>query len=142
MAEEVKVPYAGALILIGDWPVPNDYIRPESYDVSEDKKIISDYEDMTGHRHVVYSPVSLPAVSFETADNFKLKESDIEKFRTALKNAKQEDGTYKIMYYSTEEGSYRLIYAILEPVKYSVWGLNDKTIFYNPVTFSFKGIGG
>lgn len=142
MAENITVPYAGALIYIGDWPVPNDYIRPESYDVSEDKKIISDYEDMTGHRHVIYSSVSIPAVSFETADNFRLKESDIEKFRTALKNAKQEDGTYKITYYSTEYGSYHTIYATLEPVKYSVWGVNEKTIFYNPATFSFKGMGG
>lgn len=142
MADEVRVPYAGALIFIGDWAVPNEYIRPESYDAQDEKRILADYYDMNGIRHVMYSNVSIPEVSFETSDNFKLHEEDIEKFRTALKNAKRDDGTYKINYYSTSTGSYRTIYATLEPVKFSVWGVNNEDIYYNTITFSFKGTGG
>lgn len=139
---DIKTPYTGTLIFIGTWAVPNEYIRPESYDARDEKRILADYHDMTGARHVIYSNVSIQEVSFETPDNFKLHEEDVEKFRTALKNAKMDDGSYQIEYYSPSAGSYRVMYATLEPVKFSVWGVNNEDIYYSPITFSFKRTGG
>lgn len=138
--------YAGYLLKIGTWSVPYKYIDPASYKTGNNREKVVDWVDYQNSRHVVYTKDTQAAVSFETSKNFRISNEDLSLFTEALTAAKIDSSAsglpdvYSVTYYDPGDDEYHAITATLEDLEYTIWGANDNTVFYNPITFSFKEV--
>lgn len=135
--------YEGYILKIGDWTVPNEYIEPSSYATGNDRAKLSEWTDYTGDRHVVYSNRVQPQVTFETAKNFRLTDSEVAIIQEALNSARVVSANvpiYSIRYYDPEKDSYFTKTCTLDDVTYTICGICDEFVLYEPARFTFRGV--
>lgn len=137
--------FEGYLISIGGWRVPLEYIRPESYTVTDGKEKLTEWKDYNNERHTVYAKKTQVNISFDTSKNFRLSDTEVAQFNEAL-NAAKKIGTvftpdsYEVRYYNPQSGIYETKYFTLEPLKFDIWGCNDNAIYFNPLKFDFREV--
>ena len=130
--------FEGYLIKIGSWPVPPEYMSPESYRATTGPEILADWRDCNNKRHIVYDGRSKSSCRFSTPKNFPLHEQQVGEFREALAMAKTDDGGYMIKFYDFSTGEYRQAVCALDSLDFQIWGHSNDDIFYNPLEFKFS----
>ena len=135
--------YEGYILKIGNWTVPSEYIEPSTYIVGNDRAKLAEWTDYAGERHVVYSNREQPQVIFETAKNFRLTDKEIGIIYEALKTAQVHGGTvpvYTIKYFDPTKNTYFTKTCTLDDVDFTINGINENFVVYEPARFVFRGV--
>lgn len=138
--------YEGYLLKIGNWPVPNDYIAPETYEVGVNKELLKKWKDYKNETHPVYATTNAGKVTFRTAENFPLSDIDVGKIQEALESARVTTGdlnknAYSLTFYNPSADKYETGRVfILDDLQYTINKVGKHRVFYNPIEFTFSEV--
>lgn len=138
--------YAGWLIKIGDWVVPWEFMKFESYKVSPTREVVDEFKDYDGNRHVSYAYTQQVTVSFDTPEEAMLDDEDVEQIQKALAAARQTGygnniNAYNIRYFDPKTNEYVTTKDFtLADIEYTVCGACEDNVFYKPITFKFEEV--
>lgn len=135
--------YAGWLVKIGNWEVPFDYMKYESYNVTPAREVIDEFKDYDGNRHVVYAYTQQVTISFDTPEEVMLDDEDIAIIHAALDAARQTGygnnvNAYSVKFYDPRSGGYVTTKDFtLSDIKYTICGADESHVYYKPITLEF-----
>lgn len=132
--------YEGYLLKIGDYKIPQKFIKAESYKAYVNMQDVDDYTDANGYLHRNAVELKVVKIEFETPE--MLSETE---FRELMSNIQRgyeisKARQCKIKAYVPETGEYveQMAYlADLEPQIY--WTKGNTLIQYKPIRFAFIG---
>lgn len=138
--------YNGYLLKIGNWPVPHNYVQPETYRVGLNKEQLLKWTNYRNLPDAIYSKNKLATVEFETHRTFNVSDIDVGKIQDALADARvttTRNGrdAYKLQFYDPNSDEYVTdkIFT-LDPLVYTISKVGPNRVFYYPIHFSFTEV--
>lgn len=133
--------YKGYLLKIGNWVVPNKFIRAQTYTVLRSGQDLDSYRDADGNLHRTALDNFLYKVEFETPP--LQTDSFYEELWVNIKNQYVSTTEKKVLMecYVTEIGGYATQYAYIPDVTQTIYNVVDGVVKYNQTRFAFIGYG-
>lgn len=131
--------YEGYLLKIGDYKVPSDYIRPESYSPYINMQDIDPWTDADGYLH--RNAIELKALKVEFETPAMLTNTTLETFLSNIREnyISAKERTFNVTAYIPETDSYVTQKAYLADFTPVIYGIFNGVIIYNPIRFAIIG---
>lgn len=131
--------YSGYLIKIGEYIIPDKFIKAESYSAYVNMQDVDDYTDANGYEHRNAVELKAGKIEFETPAMLTNKTFTelMENIRANYVNA-TERGVY-ITAYIPEYDDYITQYGYLADFEPTIYGVFKGTIKYNSIRLAFIG---
>lgn len=131
--------YSGYLIKIGEYIIPDKFIKAESYSAYVNMQDVDDYTDANGYEHRNAVELKAEKIEFETPAMLTNKTFTelMGNIRANYVNA-TERGVY-ITAYIPEYDDYITQYGYLADFEPTIYGVFKSTIKYNSIRLAFIG---
>lgn len=131
--------YNGFLLKIGDYQIPQKYIRADSYSPYVNMQDVDAYTDANGYLH--REAVELKALKVEFETPALLTNKTLEKFLSNIRNnyIVAKERRVLITAYIPEYDDYVSQVGYLADFQPQIYSTHGGVIYYNPVRFAFIG---
>jgi hypothetical protein len=131
--------YEGYLLKIGDYIVPSEYIKAESFSPYVNMQDVDPWTDANGYVHRTAIELKALKVEFETPAGMTRP-----KLNSLLSNIKknyisEKERTFNVTAYIPEYDSYVTQKAYLADFTPVIYGIFDNVISYNSIRFAIIG---
>lgn len=131
--------YQGYLIKIGDYRLPHEYIKAESYNVYRNVQDIDSYRDGNGVLHRTALSHVPNKVEFETIP--QLTNLQFSELMISIQNnyINETERKASVTLYIPETDSYVTQDMYMPDIQPQIYGIFDNVIKYNPIRMAFIG---
>lgn len=130
--------YQGYLIKVGDYVISGKkFIRADSYNTTLIVQDLDSYRDMEGVLHRTALKHKVNKIEFET--RAMLTETQMEELLSGIREqyVNQDERKVYATVYVPEINDYMTQDMYLADLQFSIYGVLNGTIYYNPVRFAF-----